>query len=520
MSRNLLWFCAAFIALFVACTSGTKSKIKDDVVLSDSDTLAGDSDELFTDADFSLTCGNGVIDGGEPCDGNTEFCATIDPVLYGGGKAKCLDDCSGYDTATCDEKQPKCGNNIIEQGESCDGGTKTCVSLSADYIGGTAACKSDCSGWETSTCITTAMCGNDSLDNGETCDKGTNSVTKVKNCVEIDPYSFSGGKAKCNATCDGWDTSTCDEIVSDEDTVDFDTVDNDIVTDDGFSDTDNACTNDCMVPNQERCFNETAQKCLQGYDGCYHWSNLDICYQHTPPDVCYFDGYDAYCIDNCTSDCTAGDRRCNPTYVDQVDDCVLGGDGCYHWTFLSDCSEWGMTCVDPGVAGCEVETTEQTDTIGSSSSYFTGGDRLKGNYFSCTTSRTVTGVNTYMHFSGGLDITYVIYSSAIQSGTYSLLSQKTMHHYSSDGSAGWYSSGELSWALTAGNYYFIGVYFGTTDNPSSPDPTYYYATSTTTIPLAFGTHLGGGKSGTYTNLPSSITSVDNGYGYYMSIISK
>jgi len=516
MRRQLPWLCAALIVLSFACDGGTKNKVKDDAAIGDDDILLGDSDDLLTpDADFSLTCDNGTIDGGEPCDGNTELCTTIDPTLYSGGKAKCKEDCSGYDTATCDEKQPECGNNIIEQGEICDGGTKNCVSLSVDFIGGTAFCRNDCSGWDTSTCITAAMCGNDTLDNGETCDKGANSTTKVKNCVEIDPYSFSGGKAKCNATCDGWDTSTCDEIAPDQDTVD-----NDIVVDDGVPDIDTACTNDCLVPNQERCFNETAQKCQQGWDGCYHWSNLDICYQKNPPQTCQFDGTDAYCVASCTSDCTADDRRCNPTYPDQVDLCAQGRDGCYHWTYYEDCSYWGMICVDPGLAGCEYPDTSQTDTIGTNSASYTGGDRLKGNYFSCTTTRSLTEIQTYMAFRGGLNITYALYYSSTQNGTYSLGYQQTVNHYSSSGAPGWYSSGDIYWGLTSGNYYFIGVYFGTTDNASYPDPTYYYSTSLTTTPLAFGTHLGGGESSTYASLPNSITTIDNQYGYYMQITTE
>jgi hypothetical protein len=47
-------------------------------------------------------CGNSVLDEGEFCDGNFINCTEIDPEKYIGGKAKCLDDCSGWETGWCD----------------------------------------------------------------------------------------------------------------------------------------------------------------------------------------------------------------------------------------------------------------------------------------------------------------------------------------------------------------------------------------------------------------------------------
>ncbi|HOW51315.1 MAG TPA: DUF1566 domain-containing protein [bacterium] len=161
----------------------------------------------------------------------------------------------------------------------------------------------------------------------------------------------------------------------------------------------------------------------------------------------------------------------------------------------------------------------QIDTIGTSESSYTAGDRLKGNYFSCTVSRTVTEIQTYMAFTGGLDITYALYSSSTQTGTYSLVSQTTVSS-SSAGTPGWYSSGNISWALASGSYYFIGIYFGQTDNGSYPDPTYYYATTLNTTQPIFGTHLGGGESATFTSPPSSVATIDNTYGYFMKVTTQ
>ncbi|MCE9576331.1 MAG: PPC domain-containing protein [Deltaproteobacteria bacterium] len=48
-----------------------------------------------------------------------------------------------------------CGNGVVETGETCDGGATTCTGLSSTYSGGSAACRADCGGWDTSTCTTT-----------------------------------------------------------------------------------------------------------------------------------------------------------------------------------------------------------------------------------------------------------------------------------------------------------------------------------------------------------------------------
>jgi hypothetical protein len=50
-------------------------------------------------------CGNGELETGEVCEkGDLTDCTEIDPEKYSGGKAFCLDDCSGYNTITCSEK--------------------------------------------------------------------------------------------------------------------------------------------------------------------------------------------------------------------------------------------------------------------------------------------------------------------------------------------------------------------------------------------------------------------------------
>lgn len=244
-----------FVFLFAALTacSDTKKTVK-----SDNDS-AGDEDTAVTDDDtVSATCGNDKVDNGEACDGDIKNCTDIDSTLYTSGKAKCSEDCKKYDTVTCEEVFHECGNGTVEGPETCDGGVKNCTEIdSALYKGGKASCKEDCSGWDTITCEDvetvcgngmkegkeicdsesvkcydldpqyylgtaecndtcddwdvsdckkgTAVCGNDVVEGAELCD-GTLDL-----CAEIDPEAFSGGKAYCLDDCSGWDTITCEE---------------------------------------------------------------------------------------------------------------------------------------------------------------------------------------------------------------------------------------------------------------------------------------------------------------------
>ncbi len=54
------------------------------------------------DLDVPATCGNGVIDSGEICDGGSVYCGDLDEK-WAFGTAYCNDTCSGYDTYECQE---------------------------------------------------------------------------------------------------------------------------------------------------------------------------------------------------------------------------------------------------------------------------------------------------------------------------------------------------------------------------------------------------------------------------------
>jgi len=202
-------FCLVIILLlFVSCGSPTKKVVPDNdqTGVDDSDQDQSDDSEIPDDKHVSDTCGNDVIDEGEICDGNLINCVDINDRLYLGGKAWCREDCTGYDTVTCEEVFHECGNDVIEGPEECDGGLIECVELDPHrFSGGKAACESDCSGWDTITCDEREpFCGDGLAELGEVCDGET------KKCIEIDSKYYLGS-AQCNDTCDGWLLDDCVE---------------------------------------------------------------------------------------------------------------------------------------------------------------------------------------------------------------------------------------------------------------------------------------------------------------------
>ena len=102
------------------------------------------------------TCGNGVKETGEKCDGNSKACTSIDSS-FTGGVANCNSQCTGYDTSTCaGGSGDLCGNENVDPGEECDDGNK----MNGD------GCSKDCKKEDID------LCGNGVLDDGEECDDG------------------------------------------------------------------------------------------------------------------------------------------------------------------------------------------------------------------------------------------------------------------------------------------------------------------------------------------------------------
>jgi hypothetical protein len=123
---------------------------KDDEVVKD-DISVPDEDSVISD-----TCGNTSIEWTEVCDGGTMDCVDIDDTKYSSGKAKCKDNCSGWDTATCVEIEP----------ENCMNGDRRCYGAYQYQIcaGGVWGEPATCS--KSGTCYGDGLCSNDCYPHG------------------------------------------------------------------------------------------------------------------------------------------------------------------------------------------------------------------------------------------------------------------------------------------------------------------------------------------------------------------
>jgi len=135
-----------FIVVLAGCESPQKFDWEKFLSSSDTDTELSDEDSDYADDTFDI--GNsGDIDGIEEtsdagADNDQDYgCNDAAPDEY--------EDTADDDDFIVDEDvviSPVCGNKIIEEGEVCDGGSKSCSSLGFGTEG-LASCRQTCDGW-------------------------------------------------------------------------------------------------------------------------------------------------------------------------------------------------------------------------------------------------------------------------------------------------------------------------------------------------------------------------------------
>lgn len=150
---GLIGLVGGLVLVATACATGTVM-IEDDDDDGGSGGGAGGSGSTGSMTKSTGTkgsdCGNGVIDGGETCDGTNLNGRTCESLEFAGGTLSCDGACK-LDTSACIATQ--CDNGTIEEGEECDGtdlGSETCVS--SGFAGGQLECSPDTCLIDTSNC--------------------------------------------------------------------------------------------------------------------------------------------------------------------------------------------------------------------------------------------------------------------------------------------------------------------------------------------------------------------------------
>jgi len=202
---------------------------------------------------FELTgctggCGNDLVEDGEICDGTDLAGATCTNLGRGftGGTLGCNALCNGYEYSGC------CGDNMRSALELCDGtdlGGQTCESQG--YRGGSLACASSCDRFDISACF---QCGNDVTETGETCDGQDIGSTQ---CSDL---GFSGGILRCASTCGSFDLSACvggcgNGVIEDDETCDTSALGGQSCLTLGYDSGSLQCSASCDAFNVSGCLN-------------------------------------------------------------------------------------------------------------------------------------------------------------------------------------------------------------------------------------------------------------------------
>jgi len=154
-------------------------------------------------------CGDGVIDAGEQCDGSNLGALTGCTALgfvSSSGALSCDSSCT-LDTSQCVPLSGgNCGDGVIDGGEQCDGSNWGIISDCSDFggfTGGSIECI-DCQ-FDTSSCSggLGSFCGDGIIGSGEQCDGA--SWGSIFDCLDFD--SYSDGALSCGPDCQ-FDTSS------------------------------------------------------------------------------------------------------------------------------------------------------------------------------------------------------------------------------------------------------------------------------------------------------------------------
>jgi len=152
----------------------------------------------------TAVCGNDRAQSGEKCDGtdvNDRDCVELG---FGSGVLACKPNCRDFDRAGCGAPTT-CGNGVVEDVELCDGNdldNKNCEDLGRGP--GLLSCLANCADFDTSLCSPPLTCGDGDVDKpDEMCD-GTDFYG-----LTCERLGYAAGQLICAADCLSIDHSQC-----------------------------------------------------------------------------------------------------------------------------------------------------------------------------------------------------------------------------------------------------------------------------------------------------------------------
>ena len=178
-------------------------------------TEVGDSVDVYgaaVQAGTPAVCGDGVIQPGEACDGPALNGRTCADFACTGGTLACKTDCSGFDTTACTGCTTCNGNGVCEPGENCTNCAADCVSgTSGGATCGNGVCEAgngedclscppDCNGTQNGKPTARFCCGDGAGTNPVSCsDSRCTSGGKSCTTVPVTPSSFCCGNTLCES---------------------------------------------------------------------------------------------------------------------------------------------------------------------------------------------------------------------------------------------------------------------------------------------------------------------------------
>ena len=321
------------------------------------------------------SCGNGVKDGVDQCDGTDLGGVTCQVLGFKGGTPLCNPTTCQLDLATC--CQDTCANvgdtqcagtalqSCTQQASGCRGWTLTadCAQSGGgvcDSSGGKPACSTTC----TSSCPTVgaSQCNAGSIEHCTTSPStGCNEWVEFDNCTaKGQSCDATSGTAVCGGSCNNQcakagDTQcsgnvlrTCqagtDGCLALVTTSDCAATGQTCTTASGKAQCTTSCSNKCSSVGSQNCIGNVLSTCASDATGCLEWQSTEDCSAKSM--YCKLAGAGkAKCEGICTDPCpTLNAKKCNANLVQE---CKVGVNGCQDWQVTTTCA-LGQKCEQSG----------------------------------------------------------------------------------------------------------------------------------------------------------------------------